>query len=52
MRLEQILLLAGVIGVAAWRVYRMSKGMAYHYRRYRQHNQRKRQGTNDTRFRF
>lgn len=30
MRLEQVLLLVGVIGIAAWRVYRMSKGMALH----------------------
>jgi hypothetical protein len=52
MRLEQVLLLAGVIGIAAWRVYRMSKGIAYHYRRYRYYSERKKQGTDTTKFRF
>jgi hypothetical protein len=52
MRLEQLLLLAGVIGIAAWRVYRMSRGMTYHYRRYRHFSERKKQESNATKFRF
>jgi hypothetical protein len=52
MRLETVLLLVGVIGIAAWRIYRMSKGMAYHYRRYRRYSERKKQAINATKFRF
>jgi hypothetical protein len=52
MRLETVLLLVGVIGIAAWRVYRMSKGMAYHYRRYRHYKERKKAETEATKFRF
>ena len=51
MRLEQVLLMVGVIGIAAWRVYRMWKAMAYHYRRYRYHKDRKKE-TAAEKFRF
>jgi hypothetical protein len=52
MPLERVLLLAAVIGIAAWRAYRMSKGIAYHYRRYRHYSERKKQAAEATRFRF
>jgi hypothetical protein len=52
MRLETVLLLAAVAGIAAWRSYRMWKGMAYHYRRYRYYSEQKKQAANTTKFRF
>jgi hypothetical protein len=51
MRLETVLLLVGVIGIAAWRLYRMSKGMAYHYRRYRYYSEQKKRRADSTKFR-